>query len=538
MVLCLLASTCLAMAPPAQQPLRIGTISVRTLGVFTDQEAARGWPYRIAALLHVHSRESTIRSALLFREGDLFEPEKLSESERNLRQMHFLRSASVVPRPPRNGVVDVDVVTQDTWTTEPSVSLARRGGTATFGMSLLERNLLGTGREIQFLYDHGADRISRSFSFSDPNLFGPYRRGYILHSSNSDGTEDEGFFERPFSGVETPRAGSVRWQITQEDRKLYRDGSESGLLRRDHREFHAELGGAFDPNPYAARRLGFGVSWIRDHVRETKAVPDSTAPATPPGAVIRAGTPPPGRREYRYVFAHTEFLRSNFLKLDYLDNGPRIEDVELGPHASLYTGISPRFFGAPRTTGWLKLTASRGLHAGSGAYLLAQGTAETRLGPERGNTQVTSDLRFVRRSGDRFPRTFVARAAFNRGWHLDPEVQFFADGTNGLRAFKLHAYEGDRVFLFNLEERVFTRALFLQVVSPGAAVFFDAGTAVPAGIGLHRALVRSDAGIGLRLGLPRASAHTVVRVDLGFPLNRDPDGRRRPLLSFSSSQAF
>ena len=49
--------------------------------------------------------------------------------------------------------------------------------------------------------------------------------------------------------------------------------------------------------------------------------------------------------------------------------------------------------------------------------------------------------------------------------------------------------------------------------------------------------VKSDVGIGLRMGLPRTPKN-LLRIDLAYALNRDPLGRKGWLLAFSSGQAF
>ncbi|MDQ2978799.1 MAG: hypothetical protein M3R62_06235, partial [Acidobacteriota bacterium] len=53
-------------------PARVGEIRVRTLDVFSPEEAARGWLYRTANSVRVQTREAVIRKFLLFHEGDPF----------------------------------------------------------------------------------------------------------------------------------------------------------------------------------------------------------------------------------------------------------------------------------------------------------------------------------------------------------------------------------------------------------------------------------------------------------------------------------
>jgi hypothetical protein len=129
--LVLLSLLAAAAAAPsrAEPPLRFGTIRIRSLNVFSPEEAERGWIYRFADSLRFTTRESVIRRFLLFREGEPYNTTRIEESERNLRALPFIKNASITVYPPRNGAVDVEVITQDAWTTEPGFQLSGRSST-------------------------------------------------------------------------------------------------------------------------------------------------------------------------------------------------------------------------------------------------------------------------------------------------------------------------------------------------------------------------------------------------------------------------
>ncbi|HEY8182657.1 MAG TPA: POTRA domain-containing protein, partial [Thermoanaerobaculia bacterium] len=101
------------------QPLRVGKISVEPLDVYSASEKQAGAFYRLADRFHIETRRRVIEKFLLFREGDVYQPERLAETERNLRALGFLKSASVTASAPHDGVVDVRVVTQDSWSIAP-----------------------------------------------------------------------------------------------------------------------------------------------------------------------------------------------------------------------------------------------------------------------------------------------------------------------------------------------------------------------------------------------------------------------------------
>jgi outer membrane translocation and assembly module TamA len=76
------------------------------------------------------------------------------------------------------------------------------------------------------------------------------------------------------------------------------------------------------------------------------------------------------------------------------------------------------------------------------------------------------------------------------------------------------------------------------LIELGGAVFVDGGYAWPIGAALRLSDLRADAGVGLRIGLPPASRHSLLRLDLAYAMRPDLLGRRGWLFSFSSSQAF
>src|SRR5437667_5109580 len=86
--ICLCVSPLLAQT--GQPPLRVGRITINAVPLFDPAEASHGTFYRIANLLHVQTRIELLRRFLLFKEGDVYEPAKLAETERNLRLFDFL----------------------------------------------------------------------------------------------------------------------------------------------------------------------------------------------------------------------------------------------------------------------------------------------------------------------------------------------------------------------------------------------------------------------------------------------------------------
>lgn len=511
--LTLLAGTAVA------ETLTIGTITVKTVGVFDDDEAAGNRIYDLANALHIETRESVVRGFLLFREGQIYDPERVAESERNLRAQSFLRSASIETSAPHEGTVDIVVTTRDSWTTEPSMSFGSKGGGTSFGFDLEESNLLGTGKSIGLLYDSTPDRSRSGIEFHDPAFFRPYWKADALVSENSDGAELHLSVERPFMSLETPWSAAISLSETTSLDRLYRDALAEDPFEVDRRQFLIEGGRALHRSATAATRLTTGFELEDSEFRVSES---------------SSGGSLPEDRHFRWMFVRLERRESNYVKLNWVNRDLRYEDFNLGLELSAQAGFSPGFLGADGDTGLVRLGLNRGAALGENTWLLSRFGWETRLGEIGANQHLSAELFGIHRFRTRTPQTFLARAHYEEGRELDGDRQLFADADSGLRGYRLHAFEGDRLLVLNAEHRVFLGRELFHLLSPGVAVFVDAGGAAPAGKPLELHL---DAGVGLRVGLSRTPRNS-LRIDFAWGFDADPLGRKGLITSVSMSRAF
>jgi len=99
---------------------RIGTIRIRALDIFdTSDPAESNVIFRAANALHIRTRPWLIEGSLLFRTGDPVSVKRIEETERVLRATRSLFDVQIRPTAVNEGVVDVEVVTRDTWTFDP-----------------------------------------------------------------------------------------------------------------------------------------------------------------------------------------------------------------------------------------------------------------------------------------------------------------------------------------------------------------------------------------------------------------------------------
>nr|WP_240625955.1 hypothetical protein [Spirosoma pollinicola] len=131
----------------------IGDIYIKRLGVFgqTVYDTLRkpaNWVERTGNRLHFNTREHVIRNSyLLFRQGDVLDPNVLRDNERLLRTTSIFHDARilVLPRPNSKQFVDVYVITQDVWSLLPNGGF---GGLTNFSLGFDQLNFRGLGHHL------------------------------------------------------------------------------------------------------------------------------------------------------------------------------------------------------------------------------------------------------------------------------------------------------------------------------------------------------------------------------------------------------
>ncbi|MEO8586380.1 MAG: hypothetical protein ABI584_09495 [Acidobacteriota bacterium] len=443
--------------------------------------------------------------------GDVLRPDLLAETERNLRAFGLFRKASVRAEGER-----VVVETADAWTLLLRGSLSNKGGVTTYSIGAEEYNLLGTGRQFGFGYEREVERSSRSVFYADPNLFAPHVAFRLDAADLSDGRQLRAALGRPFYALD------VRWSLESSvllsdfDTRLHAGGEESTVWKKQERDLLVQGGRLLSRDRDAVVRLVGSVEWNDVELRA--------------GGL---GQPPPPERSNRtFLFLSAGIARvgSNWITQRMIDRIDRDEDFNLAPSVRAELGFSLPV-GQAESAGRALLSGSMGTAIPSG-FALATTTASTRFSGGFENARLLAGARAYVLKG---PWTLVGNVSTLVGWNLDPENQIPLDGETGVRAYRLHAVEGDRRLVGNLEARVFLVNEVLHLVSFGLAAFGDAGWSWGDPDGYWHL---ADAGVGLRIGITRASKNNLVRIDVARALRPDPLGRTGWLLSFSSGQAF
>lgn len=492
---------------------RIGTITILPGDVFDPSKPGEDRSaYRLANRLHVQTRAETIRKVLLFKQGEAFQPRLLAESERLLRTRKQIQDAKIRVTGVRGQEVDVEVRTQDVWSLEPEISFGRSGGQNKSSFGIKESNLLGTGYSVSASYFDSVDRSGQEFEFETPELGSRRWRASLAFADNSDGRAYAFTAARPFYSFDTPWAFAIQGSDRSFDQYLYELGEKTDGFAVDARTAELSLGKAIDlgestPTKTKALRWYVGVA-------EDEAVFQRLADQSPLPAIDLQP------RDLVYPFVGLEFAEDKFATTENRDVMGKTEDLQLGWYASLRIGASRKSFGASEDSWVYRFNASRTLQLNEFSSLglsadLSGRRTDQGLRDARSQLDVRWDYRWNDLTTTHFSYQLIS------GRNLDADHALYLGGDNGLRGYPLRYASGDKVSLFNAEQRFYTDWYPWHLFKVGAAIFADAGSNhfddQPDLSGKLR-----DVGIGLRLFNTRSSLAKVIHIDLATPLDGDP----------------
>jgi hypothetical protein len=488
---------------------RIGSVTIRILQIFDPEKPGeRKALFRLADKWHIDTRESTVEAQLLFRPGDPYSRRVLDETERNLRTLRFILEPEIRVVAYHDGLVDLEVVAHDVWTTSPGISFGRAGGENSFGIRLEELNLLGYGKHLSVGYHKDVDRSSYEFKWLDPNVAGGRWTSSVELADSSDGDAQVLELERPFFSLDSRWSAGIILDHFDAIESVYRLGEAVTEYRRDAQVADLRYGWS------AGLRNGWARRWfagLRHQQAKFSESPDAAVPVTIPSD-----------RDLYYPYMRLEGVEDDFETALNLDQIARTEDQHFGTRYSLELGWAATAYGSDRDAAMLRAEASRGFHSGASHSLFLAGGLTSRI--EDGSAQdalISGALRFYWQTGPR--STFFASLYGDTGHELDADHELYLGGDNGLRGYPLRYQTGSGRALLTVEQRYYSRYSLWKLAQIGGAVFFDIGRTwgESAFLPTENLGILKDIGFGLRFGNTRSGLANVLHLDLAFPLDGD-----------------
>ncbi|MBL8525838.1 MAG: BamA/TamA family outer membrane protein [Betaproteobacteria bacterium] len=502
----------------------IGQIHIRPQNIFNlDDADENNALFRLANKLHVPTRPSVIESALLFQRGEKISRRKIEETERLLRASQSLYDVDINPVAYKDGVVDLEVVSRDTWTIDLTASFSRSGGESKSRFGIREGNLLGSGISIGLTRQSDADRSGHELELVYPQAFDGRTRISLLRGRFDDGKRTQFAVDRPFYSFDARFAARAAWGDEDRIDSIYNAGNVVSEYR--HRLRTAELSAGWSPgliDGWTQRFSGGGL--MDDHHYRIE-----------PGR--KPLIPLPVDSDLTGAFFRYELLEDRFVRTKNHNLIERAEFLPMGFAGKLQITRSLEDEG-PTKSAWLySIGVSKGFNPAPTQTLLAAASLARRVAST--GDLLTHGSVSVRWFAPQSPQSLWYAAAFadrvSGGGVAD---QLLIGGINGLRGYPSRYQSGEQRMLATVERRYYSNWYPFKLVRIGGAAFFDTGRAWGGG---NQNTVNggwlSDAGIGLRIALDRASFANVFHADVAFPLNR-ADGVKATQFSVKTELTF
>jgi hypothetical protein len=504
----------------------IGRVLVRVFDVFDTADPREDtWLYRTANVLHVETRERTVRNQLTFASGEPLRAQRLEESERLLRNRRYLFDAIVrIARyDAAANVADVEVTVRDVWTLNPGISWSNRGGESRSSVEIEELNLFGRGEKLQFEYEDGVDRTSTELQYLDPNVGGSRWTMELVYADLSDGESKYLDLSRPFYSLDARWSLGLKALDDSRVQTLYDLGEPYEEFSEDRQFLQLGYGWSRGLRDGWARRWLAGLTY------------DDQAFFTAPGAL---GTPdlPPAQR-FVYPSVGLEWVEDAYVKTRNRNQIGRTEDAYYGTSLRASVGYSTEALGA-RDEAWLfaaALTSGR-RYREDREWALGSSASGRLEGGRLADAVITAQLRHYWHW--RPWTASYASITATETERLDPDRVLVLGGEEGLRGYPLRYQTGTSSALATLEQRFFTGWYPFRLFNVGAAVFVDAGrTWGPTLSGEPPRGWLSNVGAGLRFGNSRSGLGSVIHVDFTYSLDPVP-GKDRFQVFVETKQGF
>jgi len=481
---------------------KIRHIQFNTINVFDESDPdENNRLYRFVNTLHINTKPKVIKAQLLFKEGEILVGKKVEESERILRQRRYLANAYIVPLTVCDEVVDLLVVTQDSWSLEPQFSLSKHSEGTKSGFALTDSNILGSGNAFLVGYEQNSQRNLIRYEFSNPHLFNSQIDTKLYYADTSDGQNTIVDISHPFYSLITPWSTGIYSEDYTQDDVIRNQDTQINSYEHQSIKKTAFYGWASEVNNNFTRRWLVGLSQEEDIFF---ANPDTLQDI-------------PSERKAVYPWIEFQYLENRFGVYKNVNQIQRPEDIGLGNNFILRLGYAGRNFDNPddvvRYLGFYEYTVD----------ISEKGIVETTLSYDgkHHTTKAYDDSGVVGLTGAyHYFQNEKNRWYFGFQYHLGQQLAQYEELTlgdiTGMRGFPADFQRGNKRYSITIERRYFTDMHIFNLTRVGAVAFFDAGKAW--GVEAYgKSTLLSSAGIGLRFSPTKVRVGNVIHIDFSVP---------------------
>lgn len=452
--------------------------------------------------MHIITKSKVIERELLLKRDDTLDMELIKETERKIRQLYFIQRSDIKIDTLSDHTADIYVKTQDYWSLIPGYIIESGGGLIGIGASIEESNLFGLGKIVYAeLFNESDIGNTWTFSYYDPQLFGSKLTAFIEFNS---GTLVESFYgkaEKPFLSSDDRFLYSLSYEKLDEKVRLFYGGEEISRLRYEKFGVIAKAGYSFGER-YKKRKIYLSYKY-KD--KTYSKLEELTTTPLPENELVSA------------IIVGFEVENKTFSTNNHIDNFTVTEDFTLGYSTFFSIGRAgfPMSIGVERFE--IEIDHNHGFEFKNDQYLFVGFGYQNYINSTH---IISSDIQYYNRLSSW--NTLAVNLEFEYAFYLEESEQFILGGASGLRGYKAREFTGDKLLLLNLEDRIFTN-LELLTVRLGMVGFCDVGHVWNRGVEINLQDLNYSIGIGLRLGFTKITNGPVMRIDLGWALNRRSD---------------
>lgn len=506
------------------QGKKIRTIQFTSLSVFDkDDPDENNGLYLFLNKLHINTRSSVVRAQLLFEEGESLNVKTIQESERILRKRSYLTNAYIIPLTVCAEQVDIMVVTQDSWSLEPQLSLSRESEGTKSGFAISDGNIFGTGNSLTIGYEENAQRNLISYDFSNPHIFNSQIATKIYYADTSDGRDTILDISRPFHSLQTPWAAGFYTQDVTLEAAIRHMDEQINEFRHQTMHNRVYFGLATDVTPTHTQRWLVGISNEEDKFFETADTLQSI----------------PDERKAVYPWIEYQYLENRYGVFKNVNQIQRPEDIALGHNLSFRLGYGGTEFDNPDDvvrylSKYSYIVDSDSEHIFE-TTLNLDGRHYSKLD---GMNSTVAGINLAYNYFQDEKRRWYMGFNYDIGQDLAQYEELTVGDISGLRGYPTDYQRGDERYVFTVERRYFTDMHIFNLMRVGTVVFFDMGKAWGVEQYGYSPLL-SNVGFGLRLSSSKVRIGNVVHVDIATPTSaRNEPGVGKYQLTVGAQSRF
>jgi len=501
MIIQALSGICRADANPY-----VRNIDIVRYNVFDEELNQRyGFVFKIANKLHVLTKDKVIRQELLLQPGDTLSQDDLAQSLRNIRALAFIgdADAEIVNAAPDS--VDLVITTEDLWTTTAGLASEGGGGLYNFTAYADEKNIAGLGIGVETEATVTSDdNNGYSLALYYDRFLGT--RNGVNVSYKDYKFEDDLYLlvYRPYYAVDTRFSYSIKIDQQRSIPRMFYQGEEIYRYKRDYDYLGVSGGLAFGQFTRFQPSLQYIYSGY--DYGEYSGYPDII---TLPDDEKFSG-PGFGLKLYTHRFINGRFL----------DEFGTIEDLTEHATISISTVWSGPTFGGDYEAALVALSTGFFWRPYNDFYTGFSNTHSCYYTGGYSRERIVNSTGVIAYFKPTEYQLLALRSTAQLAYRQRPNYQLVLGGDNGLRGYPDRYFTGTKLSLTNFEYRLYT-PIEILTVGLGAAAFCDIGYVWDDDQRVRLADLKSDVGLGLRLGLTKSSTSRTVRLDLARALNEN-----------------